>query len=103
MAGGGWQETLWRYREGYDPYVPKGAKVAFYGNKDGRANIISAPYEPPAEAPDAEYDMWMGTGRARTLALWLDDAASARTVSCSAGCPCVYESGGRAEARFEAR
>jgi len=57
------KETLWRYREGYDPYVPKGAKVAFYGNKDGRANIISAPYEPPAEAPDAEYDMWMGTGR----------------------------------------
>jgi nitrate reductase (cytochrome) len=57
------KETLWRYREGYDPFVPKGAKVAFYGNADGRANIISAPYEPPAEAPDAEYDMWMGTGR----------------------------------------
>ena len=27
------------------------------------ANLISAPYEPPAEAPDAEYDMWMSTGR----------------------------------------
>ncbi len=57
------KETLWRYREGYDPFVPKGAKVAFYGNADGRANIISAPYEPPAEAPDQEYDMWMSTGR----------------------------------------
>ncbi|MGD8957033.1 MAG: nitrate reductase catalytic subunit NapA [Chromatiaceae bacterium] len=57
------KETLWRYREGYDPFVPKGAKVAFYGNADGRANIISAPYEPPAESPDQEYDLWMGTGR----------------------------------------
>ena len=57
------KETLWRYREGYDPFVPAGSKVAFYGNADGRANIISAPYEPPAEAPDAEYDMWMSTGR----------------------------------------
>ena len=57
------KETLWRYREGYDPFVPKDAKVAFYGNEDGRANIISAPYEPPAEAPDQEYDLWLTTGR----------------------------------------
>lgn len=48
---------------GLRPFVPKGSKVAFYGNADGRANIISAPYEPPAESPDAEYDMWMSTGR----------------------------------------
>lgn len=57
------KETLWRYREGYDPFVKKGERVSFYGKPDGRANIISAPYEPPAEAPDAEYDMWMSTGR----------------------------------------
>ena len=57
------KETLWRYREGYDPFVEKGAGVQFYGNKDGRANIISAPYEPPAESPDAEYDLWLSTGR----------------------------------------
>ncbi|MGB5567886.1 MAG: nitrate reductase catalytic subunit NapA [Sedimenticolaceae bacterium] len=57
------KETLWRYREGYDPFVPQGAGVAFYGNADGRANIISAPYEPPAESPDEEYDLWMTTGR----------------------------------------
>ena len=57
------KETLWRYREGYDPFVAKGEGVKFYGRPDGRANIISAPYEPPAESPDAEYDMWMGTGR----------------------------------------
>ena len=57
------KETLWRYREGYDPFVKAGEGVKFYGRPDGRANIISAPYEPPAEAPDAEYDMWMSTGR----------------------------------------
>ncbi|MEO5342925.1 MAG: nitrate reductase catalytic subunit NapA [Gammaproteobacteria bacterium SHHR-1] len=57
------KETLWRYREGYDPFVPKGAGIAFYGNPDNKAKIISAPYEPPAEAPDDEYDMWMCTGR----------------------------------------
>lgn len=57
------KETLWRYREGYDPFVAKGAGVQFYGNKDGRANIISSPYEPAAESPDAEYDMWLSTGR----------------------------------------
>jgi nitrate reductase NapA len=57
------KETLWRYREGYDPFVAKGEGVRFYGRPDGKANIISAPYEPPAESPDAEYDMWMSTGR----------------------------------------
>ncbi len=57
------KETLWRYREGYDPFVEKGAGVQFYGNKDGRANIISSPYEPPAESPDKEYDLWLSTGR----------------------------------------
>lgn len=57
------KETLWRYREGYDPYVKAGEGVKFYGNKDGRANIISAPYEPAAESPDAEFDMWLSTGR----------------------------------------
>jgi nitrate reductase NapA len=66
------KETLWRFREGYDPYVtkyhPDGDKgdVFFYGNKaknGGRANIITAPYEPPAESPDEEYDLWLSTGR----------------------------------------
>jgi len=57
------KETLWRYREGYDPHVSAGAGIEFYGNANGRANIISAPYEPPAESPDKEYDLWMSTGR----------------------------------------
>ncbi|HKJ76623.1 MAG TPA: nitrate reductase catalytic subunit NapA [Gammaproteobacteria bacterium] len=57
------KETLYRYREGYDPYVKEGEGVKFYGKPDGKANIIFAPYEPPAESPDDEYDMWLATGR----------------------------------------
>ncbi len=57
------QETRWRYREGYDPYVKQGEGVKFYGNPDGRAVIWARPYEPPAEAPDAQYPLWLTTGR----------------------------------------
>lgn len=58
------KETLWRFREGYDPHVkgPKG-EVNFYGKPDGRAAIISAPYEPAAESPDKDYPFWLSTGR----------------------------------------
>ena len=56
-------ETKWRYREGFDPYVEKGAGLQFYGNPDKRANIMGAPYEPPAESPDQDYDLWLVTGR----------------------------------------
>ncbi|MCU7812584.1 MAG: nitrate reductase catalytic subunit NapA [Candidatus Thiodiazotropha sp. (ex Notomyrtea botanica)] len=57
------KETLWRFREGYDPHVAKGEGVKFYGKPDGRANIITAPYEPAAEPPDKEFDLWLCTGR----------------------------------------
>jgi nitrate reductase (cytochrome) len=57
------QETRWRYREGFDPYVKKGEGVRFYGNPDGRAVIWARPYEPPAESPDAGYPFWLTTGR----------------------------------------
>ncbi len=68
VAGKRWpvidgKETLWRYREGSDPLVTKGKGFEFYGKPDGRANIIFAPYEPPAESPDEEYDLWLSTGR----------------------------------------
>ncbi|WP_424928341.1 nitrate reductase catalytic subunit NapA [Amaricoccus tamworthensis] len=57
------EETLYRFREGYDPYVPEGTEVAFYGHKDSKAKIIFSPYEPAAEEPDEEYDLWLATGR----------------------------------------
>ncbi|HEY0183558.1 MAG TPA: periplasmic nitrate reductase subunit alpha [Rhodopila sp.] len=59
----GGNETRWRYREGHDPYVTPGQGVQFYGRPDGRAVILSAPYEPPAESPDAEFNFWLVTGR----------------------------------------
>ncbi|MGM0434418.1 MAG: nitrate reductase catalytic subunit NapA [Pseudomonadota bacterium] len=57
------EETLWRYREGYDPYVEEGTGWQFYGNDDNRARIFAVPDEPPAESPDDEYPMWLCTGR----------------------------------------
>jgi nitrate reductase NapA len=57
------KETLWRYREGYDPHVAKGAEIQFYGNPNNKAKIFALPYEPPAEVPDDEYDLWLVTGR----------------------------------------
>lgn len=57
------KETRWRYREGYDPYVKPGQGIRFYGRPDGRAVILTAPYEPPAESPDDEYGFWLVTGR----------------------------------------
>ncbi len=57
------KETLWRFNEQYDPHVEKGSAFQFYGNANGKANIIFAPYEPPAESPDKEYDLWLCTGR----------------------------------------
>ena len=40
-----------------------GKGVEFYGQPDGRAKIIAVPYEPPAESPDKEFDIWLVTGR----------------------------------------
>lgn len=57
------KETLWRFREGYDPYVKKGEGLRFYGKPDGKAWVFALPYQPAAEPPDAQYDLWLCTGR----------------------------------------
>ena len=57
------QETPWRYNAKYDPYVEEGRDFHFYGQADGRAIIYAVPYEPPAEAPDEEFPLWLVTGR----------------------------------------
>ena len=56
-------ETRWRYRAGDDPYADPARDFDFYGRPDRRARIFAAPYEPPAESPDAEYPFWFVTGR----------------------------------------
>ncbi|MBW2395675.1 MAG: molybdopterin-dependent oxidoreductase, partial [Deltaproteobacteria bacterium] len=73
------KETQWRFREGYDPYVKPGEDFNFYGKAlksipsggpkgkkvahTGKAKIFFRPYAEPAEQPDAEYDLWLCTGR----------------------------------------
>jgi nitrate reductase NapA len=57
------KETLWRFREGTDPYVKAGTGFQFYGHPDGKARIFALPYEPAAESPDKEYPFWLSTGR----------------------------------------
>ena len=57
------KETRWRYKEGSDPYVKAGKDFEFYGFPDGKAVIWALPYQPAAEEPDDEFDLWLSTGR----------------------------------------
>ncbi len=77
------KETHWRFNEAYDPYVKKGSGFDFYGSAfkslpsgdlngitkqektsiAGKAKIFFRPYAAPVEQPDANYDMWLSTGR----------------------------------------
>jgi nitrate reductase NapA len=62
---GTWRETRFRFMGFDDPYVAAGKKIDFYHSvsKDGRAQIWLRPYQPPPEIPDAEYPLWLCTGR----------------------------------------
>jgi len=81
---GKWVETPWRSNEQYDPYVQKGMGFDFYGNNgqkmmagnldkpsgpdkkvdiSHKAKIYFRPYASPVEKPDANYDLWLCTGR----------------------------------------
>jgi nitrate reductase NapA len=77
------KETAWRFHEAHDSYVAPGTGFDFYGpamkalprgNLDavtdpapvslsGKAKIFFRPYVPPPEVPDAEWDLWLSTGR----------------------------------------
>ena len=77
------KETHWRFNEKYDSYAKKGSGFDFYGpalksvprgdldavtdpqktSLAGKAKIFFRPYAAPAESPDAEYDLWLCTGR----------------------------------------
>lgn len=70
------KETLRRFVEGSDPYVKAGEDFKFYGKPDGKAVIFALPYEPAAEEPNEEYDLWMSTGR--VLEHWHTGSMTAR-------------------------
>jgi nitrate reductase NapA len=77
------KETKWRFIEGHDPYVPKGAGFAFYGKAlkklpkgdlqsvtdpaktdiGPKAKIFFRPYMEPVEMPDKDFPLWLCTGR----------------------------------------
>jgi nitrate reductase (cytochrome) len=80
---GMWVETPWRFNEAFDPYCKRGSGIDFYGpalkalptgdldnitdtqSKPlvGKAKIFFRPYAAPAEQPDANFDLWLCTGR----------------------------------------
>ncbi len=62
---GSWRETRFRFSEFDDVYVEKGKEIQFYHSttQDDRAQIWFRPYEPAPEEPDAEYPLWLCTGR----------------------------------------
>ncbi|MCL1057438.1 nitrate reductase catalytic subunit NapA [Shewanella gelidimarina] len=70
------KETLRRFVEGSDPYVKPGEGFNFYGKPDGKAVIFALPYEPAAEEPNEEYDIWLSTGR--VLEHWHTGSMTAR-------------------------
>lgn len=69
------KETLRRFSKG-DPYVKDGAEFDFYGKPDGKAVIFALPFEPAAEEPNSEYDIWLSTGR--VLEHWHTASMTAR-------------------------
>lgn len=74
-------ETLYRFNPKYDPYakadnlfygplmkeIPSGNLTAVTDKTPkaypGRAKIFARPYAAPVEQPDAQYDLWLTTGR----------------------------------------
>jgi len=99
------RETLWRFNEKYDPYVAKGAGFDFYGEAmkaiptgnlvavtdpkpvslAGKAKIFYRPYAAPPESPDAEYDLWLSTGR--VLEHWHSGTMTRRVPQLNAAVP----------------
>jgi len=61
---GRWRETRFRFAKFDDPYATR-ADLQFYHSvtHDDRALIWFHPWEAPPESPDADYPMWLCTGR----------------------------------------
>jgi nitrate reductase NapA len=97
----GGKETQWRFREGSDPYVKAGKGFDFYGKAlkkipsggpkgekvdlAGKAKIFFRPYAEPAESPDAEYDLWLSTGR--VLEHWHSGSMTKRVAELNRAVP----------------
>lgn len=89
-ADGRWRETRWRFKEGSDPYVAPGSDVQFYHSvtQDDRAQIWFRPYEAPPEVPDAQYPLWLCTGR--VLEHWHSGTMTGRVKALREAMPGAY-------------
>lgn len=87
---GHWDETLWRFVEGKDPYVKPGTGLQFYhsNTKDDKAFIWWHPYEAAPEEPDAEYPFWLCTGR--VLEHWHSGTMTMRVPPLQRSMPHAY-------------
>jgi nitrate reductase NapA len=87
---GQWQETLFRFSEGSDPYVTPGTEHQFYHSStdDNRAQVWFAPWEPPAESPDEEYPLMLTTGR--VLEHWHTGSMTRRIPQLHRAMPAAY-------------
>jgi len=99
------KETKWRFNGKYDPYVSEGADFEFYGpalkaipqgtrsgpsggekvSVAGKAKIFFRPYAAPAESPDAEWDLWLCTGR--VLEHWHSGSMTRRVPELDSAAP----------------
>ncbi|MFT5679175.1 MAG: nitrate reductase NapA [Myxococcota bacterium] len=95
---GTWRETRFRFSEFDDPYVKKGSKYDFYHSTtgDGRAQIWFRPYEDPPEMPDAEYPLWLCTGR--VLEHWHSGTMTRRVPQLRDAVPQAYVEVSRVDA-----
>jgi nitrate reductase (cytochrome) len=83
------RETRWRYNPAHDPAAdPAYGALDFYGNPDHRAWIWLRPYEPPAEAPDAQFPFWFGVGR--VLEQWGTGSMTRRIPTLHRAMPGAY-------------
>ena len=99
------KETRWRFNGEYDSYVSEGADFEFYGpalkaipkgtlsgptggekvSVAGKAKIFFRPYAAPAESPDADWDLWLCTGR--VLEHWHSGSMTRRVPELDSAAP----------------
>lgn len=98
LPGGGWRETKFRFSEFDDPYVKKGNGIEFYHSTsgDGRAQIWFRPHEAPPEVPDAEFPLWLCTGR--VIEHWHSGSMTRRVPQLHRAMPGAYVEIHRADA-----
>ncbi|MCA9008552.1 MAG: molybdopterin-dependent oxidoreductase, partial [Planctomycetaceae bacterium] len=89
-TNGQWQETHFRFAEGFDPYVAGGKEIQFYHSSthDDRAQIWFHPWIAPAEVPDQDYPFMLCTGR--VLEHWHTGSMTRRIPELSRAMPGAY-------------